>query len=427
MFIFFPYRTDAPVYHFPWATLGVIAITTLVYVAQANTQRFDYLINFDSDEGFERTEEGEGEEPTRDEDDDQIFWTGDGLARYRRTWIDECALQWGEGIKPHQWVTANFLHGGWFHLIINMLFLWVFGLIVEGKIGSWRFVLLYLTIGTAGNGIEQVIASILGGEAGSIGASGAIFGLMAIALVWAPMNEVDTFCFVIYRAGSLSLTVRTLAGLYFVMELIFAALDLSGPQGVGSAILHLLGFAIGFPIGISFLRRGWVDCEGWDLFSIKDGRGQSKTQPDLEDEVPDYSDEHRNSMIASLREFQAERETHLALQLCGDFVRRFGAAALPADILRTQIRLSLEAGELASIGELLEDAHRRQPDSAAFALLLARYRLENEKKPASAFDLLDDLDDDSALSSKQLKMRDELRRRAREAIDGGELELDLDD
>ena len=125
MFIFFPYRTDAPVYHFPWATLGVIAITTLVYVAQANTQRFDYLINFDSDEGFERTEEGEGEEPTLDEDDDQIFWTGDGLARYRRTWIDECALQWGEGIKPHQWVTANFLHGGWFHLIINMLFLLV--------------------------------------------------------------------------------------------------------------------------------------------------------------------------------------------------------------------------------------------------------------------------------------------------------------
>ncbi len=56
-------------------------------------------------------------------------------------------LTHGEGLHPVQWVTNNFLHGRIFHLVGNMIFLWGFGLVVEGKLGWWRFLLVYMGIG----------------------------------------------------------------------------------------------------------------------------------------------------------------------------------------------------------------------------------------------------------------------------------------
>ena len=48
------------------------------------------------------------------------------------------ALVLGDGLHPLQWVTNNFMHSGFFHLAGNMIFLWTFGLVVEGKLGWWR-------------------------------------------------------------------------------------------------------------------------------------------------------------------------------------------------------------------------------------------------------------------------------------------------
>ena len=63
--------------------------------------------------------------------------------------LERFMLVWGDGIHPVQWVTSMFLHGGVLHLAGNMVFLWVFGLVVEGKLGTAKFVPLYLGIGVA--------------------------------------------------------------------------------------------------------------------------------------------------------------------------------------------------------------------------------------------------------------------------------------
>ena len=63
------------------------------------------------------------------------------------TW-DRYSLTLGDGrLHPVQWVTHNFLHLDFFHVLGNMIFLWAFGIVVEGKLGPWKYLLTYLLIG----------------------------------------------------------------------------------------------------------------------------------------------------------------------------------------------------------------------------------------------------------------------------------------
>lgn len=138
MFFFFPWNTDAPIYHWPIATGSLIALNALVFFGHFSAQDADAL----------------------------AAWT----------------LWHGAGIHPLQWVTSNFIHADIWHLLGNMAFLWVFGLIVEGKIGLLRFLAVYFGIGIGECAIEQVLA--LGAEpSASYGASSIVYGLMAISLI----------------------------------------------------------------------------------------------------------------------------------------------------------------------------------------------------------------------------------------------------
>ena len=90
-------------------------------------------------------------------------------------------------------ITSTFLHGGIFHLVSNMLFLWVFGRRVEDACGSARFLLFYLLAGTSSSvltALTQPDSSIPG-----IGASGAIFGVMGAYLVLYPTGRIRTLWF----------------------------------------------------------------------------------------------------------------------------------------------------------------------------------------------------------------------------------------
>lgn len=216
-----PLRTDAPLYHRPWATVGIIAANIAVHIWSL------------------------GAEPEA---------------------VVRLVLRYGEWV-PWQWLTSVFAHDGWFHLFGNMLFLWVFGLIVEGKIGWWRFLVLYGGIAVAANMFGQTI--MLGGDGGAIGASGVIYGLIAISMVWAPENEVECLFGVGLWVRRVELQVKTLAGIYLTCEVVFALIT---GFNLSSAVLHLIGAAAGLPIGIVMLKRGWVDCEGWDWFSRRDYR-----------------------------------------------------------------------------------------------------------------------------------------------------------
>src|SRR4026207_2536543 len=107
------------------------------------------------------------------------------------------------------------------HVVGNMAVLWGIGIIVEGKIGWLRYLLLYNFIGVFQCGVEQTLM-IFADEGGSLGASAIIYGLIAVAMVWAPRNELS--CLLIaYRVMTFELPVATFAGVSIGIELLLGA------------------------------------------------------------------------------------------------------------------------------------------------------------------------------------------------------------
>ncbi len=153
------------------------------------------------------------------------------------------------------WVTvftSMFLHGGWMHLIGNMLYLWIFGDNVEDSMGHGRFVLFYLL-----SGVAAVFAQALpepGSQIPMIGASGAISGVLGGYLLLYPHARV----LVLIPLGLIMHTVRLPAGwvlaLWFGLQLVSNLMS----DGVGGGVAfraHIGGFVAGMILVPLFKHR----------------------------------------------------------------------------------------------------------------------------------------------------------------------------
>jgi len=303
-----PYSTDAPIYYFPWMTIVLIVVNGVTFAI-----------------------------------------TGMGL--HSDGWL----LQYGNGLHPVEWLAYSFLHFGPMHLIGNMFFLWAFGIVVEGKLGWWKFLALYLGIGVTAGALIQVamlgyrppldvfaeasspppvfawlepapvmaqdnpidpdddgamaedFEGDLEGEmpAGDIpeegeeftpedeaalrehlmkvykpgagGASLVVFALLGIVLVWAPKNEVSCFFLIGFRAGTFEMEYLYFCGFKIVSEIIGMVMGVRGFE-VTSEVGHVVGICLGFGTATLFLKRGWVDCENWDLFAYLQNKHGSMVQ-----------------------------------------------------------------------------------------------------------------------------------------------------
>jgi len=135
-----------------------------------------------------------------------------------------------------QLFTYQFLHGSVFHLVFNMLALWMFGSPLETDWGTQRFMSYYLTCGVGAGLCDLTLNLILGGRAPTIGASGAIYGvLLAFGVCYPEQTVLMNFLFPIKAK-------------YMVM--IYGAIALYGSMGTlnsgVSNIAHLGGMAVGF-------------------------------------------------------------------------------------------------------------------------------------------------------------------------------------
>lgn len=136
------------------------------------------------------------------------------------------------------------------HLIGDMIFLRSFGLVVEGKIGSSVFLAVYLGIGVAQSAVEQVL--FLDHDGGALlGASGVIYGLLAMRLVWAPRNEFSCPAFWRFIPSVRKVSILWFALLYIGMEVLGAVRFGANPSG---ALAHLFGAVIGFPLAVVTLK-----------------------------------------------------------------------------------------------------------------------------------------------------------------------------
>lgn len=283
MIVLLPYGTDAPVYHWPYATVGTIAVNSLIHLVTFSIMQMA---------------------------------SEDSAAMAA---VEFLILQF-KGINPLQWLTWNYMHINPIHLIGNMVVLWALGLIVEGKVGWWRFLILYNAVGIFEGAIIQLVGmTFLQGEDGALGASGAIYGLMAIALIWAPFNQMQVFYWLFRWFGTVEGSVLTICGFFIGLQLTVQAImfmhaannDLSSDAViVTTEVLHLVGAAGGLVVGIAMVKLKWVDCEDYDVFSVLAGRHKLTVEEKREEFLK--SEEGQALRAKQFEQTLSEFQQHLA-------------------------------------------------------------------------------------------------------------------
>ncbi len=149
------------------------------------------------------------------------------------------------GAYAHTLVTSMFLHGGWLHLLSNMLYLWIFGNNIEDRLGAVRFLLFYVVCGLAASAAQ--IAINPSSEVPMIGASGAISGVLGAYIVLFPNARVLTLVFFFFFVRFVELPAGWLLGFWFLMQLLsgIGTLGLVRTGGV-AFFAHIGGFVAGF-------------------------------------------------------------------------------------------------------------------------------------------------------------------------------------
>jgi membrane associated rhomboid family serine protease len=115
---------------------------------------------------------------------------------------------------PISILTSMFLHGGWMHLLGNMLYLWIFGNNVEDSMGRGRFIVFYLLCGMAAALVQSFTAP--GSEVPMIGASGAIGGVLGAYLVLHPRANVRMLFVILFFIRVISVPAAVVLGLWFL-------------------------------------------------------------------------------------------------------------------------------------------------------------------------------------------------------------------
>lgn len=235
----FPYRDDNPTFLTPFVTLGIIAL---------NVMAWGWL------QGF-------GMEPELSASVCRLgLIPGEALGRLAPGTLIPAGqgLTCVTGAVPtwHTAVTSMFLHGGWFHLIGNMWFLWVFGNNVEDSMGHARFVAFYLLCGLAAAGVQ--VATDPGSAVPMVGASGAISGVMGAYVLLYPRVRVRVLVFlgiIFFRTG---LPAWAMLGYWFLLQLAGAAAAPGGEGGI-AFWAHAGGFLAGLLLILFFRNPELID------------------------------------------------------------------------------------------------------------------------------------------------------------------------
>lgn len=266
-----PYKVDVPMYRRPvlnWILVGVIS---LVFCVQ-----FSYHVR----------SRGIRAVPTEREVHQRIFEKLIHMPQEQRDHITEEQLQTlaeetiaelirGRSTEPQflrdmvldGWTASGllghmFLHGSWWHLIGNMIFLWVFGNAICAKIGNVAYPLVFMALG-----LSAAVAHILFSGGPALGASGAINGIVGMFLVLYPLNNVSLmYWFGWLWYGSSSVSSYWIILLWCVFDVLGIAL---GAGGV-AYYAHIGGFVAGFTLAFLLIV----------FKALKTGAGQ-KTLPEI--------------------------------------------------------------------------------------------------------------------------------------------------
>lgn len=148
---------------------------------------------------------------------------------------------------PQYWtvLTSMFMHGGWFHLIGNMVFLWVFGNNIEDVMGHGKFLIFYLLCGIAAAAAQTFISP--NSLVPMVGASGAISGVLGAYLLLYPRVRVHTLIILPIYITTVALPAWVMLGYWILLQVVSGLASLNELERGGVAFFaHVGGFVAGF-------------------------------------------------------------------------------------------------------------------------------------------------------------------------------------
>jgi hypothetical protein len=221
-----PLRDNIPSSRFPLVTLGIIVANVFVFLYELRL--------------------GSRLEPF-------LYQFGVIPVRYSRP---EIAQFFTIPEQAFSFFSSMFLHGGWIHLLGNLWTLWIFGDNVEDRLGRARYVGLYLAAGLAAALLH--IATNPGSPVPTIGASGAIAGVMGAYFRFFPFARVETLVPPFFFGPTFVLPAAVFLGWWFLLQFFNGTLAL-GARGQGFSGVawwaHVGGFIFGFGICLLATRR----------------------------------------------------------------------------------------------------------------------------------------------------------------------------
>ena len=159
-------------------------------------------------------------------------------------------------LRPQVLLTSMFLHGGWFHVGGNMLYLWIFGDNVEDRLGHVRFLFFYLVCGVLA-GLTHVVANPHS-PMPTIGASGAVAGVLGAYFLLYPRARVLTLLPLGIYFPIIELPAFFFLGFWLLIQSVsgLASLAVRGEVAGGIAWwAHIGGFAVGAALGLLLKKR----------------------------------------------------------------------------------------------------------------------------------------------------------------------------
>ncbi len=167
---------------------------------------------------------------------------------------ENLACQFDGEPNPLSLFSSMFMHGGWFHIIGNMWFLWVFGDNVEDEMGPVRFAIFYLTCGLAA-AFAQIVTNP-GSLIPMVGASGAIGGVMGGYALLFPRVRVNLLIILGFYVTTVAVPAIFMLGYWFLLQLLQGLPALGTERGGVAFWAHVGGFVAGLALVKLFRHPG---------------------------------------------------------------------------------------------------------------------------------------------------------------------------
>ncbi|MGA8109002.1 MAG: rhomboid family intramembrane serine protease [Acidobacteriaceae bacterium] len=179
---------------------------------------------------------------------------------YGNAFVQRWAVTPAAIVSGHGWITiltAMFLHGGWMHIIGNMVFLWAFGPEVEDSMGHARYLVFYLL-----GGVLAMVVQIAASPASTVpclGASGAIAAVMGAFLITYPRDQIRSVLIILVFVSITQIPAVLLIGVWFLIQLFHAGQVANVQTGGVAYMAHVGGFLFGMLTAKLWRRKPvWV-------------------------------------------------------------------------------------------------------------------------------------------------------------------------